>query len=1141
MMSFSEQDKMLTETSVEENVVDQDNVITDSVKVDVSVGIDKTNQSLIVYTSSRSRGACNDTKLNHINENLDFDLSSLQISRRSRSSFPNRARSSVWGCLDNVLPEFKEKSGLDLNLRNRKISLKVKIGNKICSMVNATEEFRESASERNLEKVISSDASVLSAHLDARGVFVNPSSNTSSDNLGASIDIRCSDVGTSPDSEVINSVPSGDVSSSIEAQKKSKEGKKKDKSSEKKGNKNNVEKVDGATDVPSRAECQVAAGIQASSDLGETGASGEDLIGPIDCMQFSSDGTGEQYIPTRKAWVLCDECQKWRRIPALLADHIEETKCQWTCKNNEDKSFADCSIPQEKSNSEINEELEISDASGDEDASGTFSKPKQSLSKVAQQSSWSLIKSNLFLHRSRKTHTIDEVMVCHCKPPSDGRMGCGAKCLNRMLNIECIHGTCPCGELCSNQQFQRRKYVKLKWFKCGKKGYGLQALEDISQGQFLIEYVGEVLDVHVHEARQKEYALNGHKHFYFMTLNGSEVIDACAKGNLGRFINHSCEPNCRTEKWMVNGEVCVGLFSLREIKKGEEVTFDYNYVRVFGAAARKCVCGSPNCRGYIGGDPTNSDVIIQDDSDDEYTEPVMICDDKELDEEWKEIMSNSLINEITNEPLAKIHSMEKPIRHNFVSNDSVSNSVERLKFNKITGESKRKSKSVKKGMSKTNSTVTEKRTPVVDKLNAAVQKSKKLHELRLNSHFEAVEAKLNQLLDSEGGISKRKDASRGYLKLLFLTAASGSNGHGEAIQSTRDLLMILGALLKTKSRTVLVDIINKNGLQMLHNIMKRYRNEFIKTPILRKLLKALEYLATREILTLEHISGGPPCPGVESFKDSILTLTEHADRQVHQTARNFRDRWIPKSLRKNNRMEKNDLRPESHHRSSYGGPSRLSDHRSPKNGKSSDSIISSTNETNGTKIRKRKSRWDIPVDDHPHSRPRTDSTAGDKNPKFDENTLPEFSAPCSNITCNMVLGDLQSRFVSSLPVSYGISCSAVQQCGVRQGERPDEWRIALGVPFCPFPPLPPHRTTSEARCTTSSEPAGKSERFSENCPPRTSSSVDPPKKSVSVDFQQVGSRNLATKFFRQQKSSHSKLAPPWVRSRNGLFGGGLEL
>lgn len=58
--------------------------------------------------------------------------------------------------------------------------------------------------------------------------------------------------------------------------------------------------------------------------------------------------------------------------------------------------------------------------------------------------------------------------------------------------------------------------------------------------------------------------------------------------------------------------------------QGEEVTFDYNYVRVFGAAAKKCYCGSFQCRGYIGGDPLNSEVIIQSDSDEEFPEPVML-------------------------------------------------------------------------------------------------------------------------------------------------------------------------------------------------------------------------------------------------------------------------------------------------------------------------------------------------------------------------------------------------------------------------------------------------------------------------------------------------------------------------------------
>lgn len=63
--------------------------------------------------------------------------------------------------------------------------------------------------------------------------------------------------------------------------------------------------------------------------------------------------------------------------------------------------------------------------------------------------------------------------------------------------------------------------------------------------------------------------------------------------------------------------------------QGEEVTFDYNYVRVFGAAAKKCYCDAPQCRGYIGGDLHNSEVIVQGDSDEEFPEPVMLLKDGE--------------------------------------------------------------------------------------------------------------------------------------------------------------------------------------------------------------------------------------------------------------------------------------------------------------------------------------------------------------------------------------------------------------------------------------------------------------------------------------------------------------------------------
>ena len=63
-----------------------------------------------------------------------------------------------------------------------------------------------------------------------------------------------------------------------------------------------------------------------------------------------------------------------------------------------------------------------------------------------------------------------------------------------------------------------------------------------------MEYVGEVLDYKEFKNRTKQYAKNGQEHYYFMSLNADEVIDATYRGNKSRFINHSCDPNCETQK-----------------------------------------------------------------------------------------------------------------------------------------------------------------------------------------------------------------------------------------------------------------------------------------------------------------------------------------------------------------------------------------------------------------------------------------------------------------------------------------------------------------------------------------------------------------------------------------------------------------
>jgi len=51
--------------------------------------------------------------------------------------------------------------------------------------------------------------------------------------------------------------------------------------------------------------------------------------------------------------------------------------------------------------------------------------------------------------------------------------------------------------------------------------------------------------------------------------NCSRVIDAGPRGNLSRFANHSCDPNLRTEKWNISGDLRVGLFATRAIEAGK--------------------------------------------------------------------------------------------------------------------------------------------------------------------------------------------------------------------------------------------------------------------------------------------------------------------------------------------------------------------------------------------------------------------------------------------------------------------------------------------------------------------------------------------------------------------------------------------
>lgn len=212
--------------------------------------------------------------------------------------------------------------------------------------------------------------------------------------------------------------------------------------------------------------------------------------------------------------------------------------------------------------------------------------------------------------------------------------------------------------------------------------------------------------------------------------------------------------------------------------------------------------------------------------------------------------------------------------------------------------------------------------------------------------------------------------------------------------------------------------------------------------------------------------------------------------QVHQIARNFRDRWIRRPLRKSSCIERDenqiDLRPCPR----YSRFSPLQDHCGVKPSETEESTShlmvestttdagvldgSSTSCVDGARKRKRKSRWDQEAEINLDQ--RIEPNAADDWMQDIDAPPPGFSVPrkASRISCAvsssadcslqepscrkhphpMVTGNLQRRFISRLPVSYGIPLSIVQQFGSPQKERHDAWDVAPGIPFHPFPPLP---------------------------------------------------------------------------------------
>lgn len=173
---------------------------------------------------------------------------------------------------------------------------------------------------------------------------------------------------------------------------------------------------------------------------------------------------------------------------------------------------------------------------------------------------------------------------------------------------------CQCGERCRNRVVQRGLQFRLQVFQTDRKGWGLRTLESIPKGRFVCEYAGEILGfsevqrrIHLQTAHDPNYIIAIREHIY----NGQVMetfVDPTYVGNIGRFLNHSCEPNLLMIPVRIDSMVPkLALFAAKAILPGEELSYDYsgrflNQIssedkeRIDPEQLRKpCYCGAPSC------------------------------------------------------------------------------------------------------------------------------------------------------------------------------------------------------------------------------------------------------------------------------------------------------------------------------------------------------------------------------------------------------------------------------------------------------------------------------------------------------------------------------------------------------------------
>lgn len=222
---------------------------------------------------------------------------------------------------------------------------------------------------------------------------------------------------------------------------------------------------------------------------------------------------------------------------------------------------------------------------------------------------------------SEEEHFSEVFPSCHCVEPCRALCPCVQRSGVPNLEEGVVRPIIECSPACSctpagqdsecpNRHVQNGLRYRLQVFRTQAKGFGVRTLDAIPEGSYVCSYAGEVIGIE--EARRRVARIGDQNPNYIITLkegaDGVITVDPSGVGGVGRFLNHSCDPNLvmfpvRTE--CVVPELC--LFSRRSILQGAELTFDYSGGDAdlpdggtnSESGRRECLCGTPVCAGWL--------------------------------------------------------------------------------------------------------------------------------------------------------------------------------------------------------------------------------------------------------------------------------------------------------------------------------------------------------------------------------------------------------------------------------------------------------------------------------------------------------------------------------------------------------------